>query len=1016
MVARKIKSRIILGMLTAWSVTSVTLVFLSLVGRPTYAGAKPPDGEPTVPLASAIARNNGLAESSAGSVATTDVPANTSRPHMYFIWVLPVLFFVCLAIASVNLKRWIAYRVSVYLNRACHKPVRSYNYLRNCFNQMTYATKPPSDSHTHPNVASDRSSSTLHAQRLALNMGLTPYYIQMSATDQRNNQAGSRTYYWAKDFTAVPVDFAPPSDSLLVLIDVDYYIDVNALAREFAMPMVIYTVQPQAAAYTSSEYSFTFLSDNSMLYTVNGGATYNHQVWNYGHDSLLIRPRWWQMLNPFAYNCAAYDVDRRTTIENRALILLTPLARWKRLAAIVAVLAVSGPSLRPLRVVEGEYLRLRVQRENGLLTSTGRVGQYHCATIPTDLDDAIAATARVGVTTLAVPSVQRYFTGDAADIQVQSVAVTEYHRRKVGRTPDTVYNTTVGVRAYQPYTDEYDADAKPLVTAFMNPIIDACYVPVAGPGTERQAVKGRITDVANSTKMTARLSGFIEDFLHETIPAHSVRTLHPETVDTVIERQNRPSQRVLINQAMVGGTSNKPKEVFIKAETYGKMSDARLITQICPTDKLAYSQFMYSFTDQLYNYPWYAFGKTPVDIAKRVNQVLLRAETVTATDFSRFDGHVSEVLRELEIRTLLRLFHPAYAEDLIRLHLTQYGGRCFTRNGVSYEQGLARASGSPETSGMNTWANAFIAYVHYRLIGNGPKRYDKHGAYEMLGVYGGDDGLSPDADAGKYHAAAAMCGQVIEAEVVKRGSSGVKFLARLYGPNVWYDGEGATNSCCDVARQLAKFHTTHNLPAGITPAEKLAEKARSYLLTDPETPLISTLCKVALEVTGDQVARRELEGHMRIGGWFSMYAQDVQFPNKYEEWMDELIEKQMPGFDRDRFLGFLTGCVCIPGWWSVDVDYFMKSFPLCLEPQAPKPHATVSMAVRGEVVVASTPPTAPAAPPAAEKTERRKVKHPPHNKGKKVRAPRKAAPRADAPVWPRATTPAPSWPTTRPVG
>jgi hypothetical protein len=169
----------------------------------------------------------------------------------------------------------------------------------------------------------------------------------------------------------------------------------------------------------------------------------------------------------------------------------------------------------------------------------------------------------------------------------------------------------------------------------------------------------------------------------------------------------------------------------------------------------------------------------------------------------------------------------------------------------------------------------------------------------MIGIYGGDDGGTPDVDPDKLALAAAAVGQKLTLNVFNRGQKGISFLARYYGPGVWY---GDANSMCDLARQLSKFHTAVNMPAHITPLIKLLEKVDAFLLTDANTPVIGEFCKRVRQLCHVNVSIEE-QYHDLLTPWAANTALGEQYPNIVEPWGAEYaLEALAPyHFDWEAF-------------------------------------------------------------------------------------------------------------------
>jgi hypothetical protein len=177
-------------------------------------------------------------------------------------------------------------------------------------------------------------------------------------------------------------------------------------------------------------------------------------------------------------------------------------------------------------------------------------------------------------------------------------------------------------------------------------------------------------------------------------------------------------------------------------------------------------------------------------------------------------------------------------------------------------------------------------------------------AWKRLGIYGGDDGLTANIAPDIYQKAASQMGLVLDTEVIRKGKMGISFLARSYGPAVWY---GDVNSTCDLPRQLTKFHTTTTLPEGVTAKEKLLEKVRSFHMTDANTPILGEFVSRAMRLAGT-IVMTEKTRLMRA--WNSDLDKEVQYPNVDTGWMEDYARNALApfGFDFDLFRDWLETC------------------------------------------------------------------------------------------------------------
>jgi len=222
---------------------------------------------------------------------------------------------------------------------------------------------------------------------------------------------------------------------------------------------------------------------------------------------------------------------------------------------------------------------------------------------------------------------------------------------------------------------------------------------------------------------------------------------------------------------------------------------------------------------------------------------------------------------------------------------------------------------------FNTIKNAFIAYLALRMTPDKDGKFmDSFNAWIGLGLYGGDDGVTANVSPATYQKAAAMVGQVMTINEVKHGGLGVKFLARVYSPYVWFGDE---NSCCDVARTLKKFHVTANLPQDVTPIMKLMEKLRCYSLTDYHTPIIGDMVYRFQKFIGGDI--KEEDKTLDIRPYWARFDKSVQYKNEYDDWMYDYIDSVLPEFDHKKF-----------NEWTKEAQTYSQWLrpPCCLEPKA----------------------------------------------------------------------------------
>nr|UQB76074.1 RNA-dependent RNA polymerase [Flumine noda-like virus 40] len=713
----------------------------------------------------------------------------------------------------------------------------------------------------------------------------------------------------------------PPSNPLYVFVDVDQYMDMPSFLCDNVAPTLIYTFQPEQVAKVSTEYSYTFNAKNEVEYRVTGAGLYTHEIWNYGHDNVLVT----KTFCGIPYKCASYGMDKRKTAPDHEIICLTPLKSWTGIFAIWTCWTLRGNSLARLRVVNGKYLRLMLScMDGGLQVSTGKVGDYAQATVSAIVDNTLATIAETSKYDITLPQVASYIDGD----KVAGAVLLDYHRSRITTKPDVVCPVSEAVRTYHFSPSTYVNTMKPLVEAYMCPILGDCFVPSDSLESEQVAVLERVNKVKPpELPMTPFIAKMMHEFVEHLIPY--ANQLDPVDFDEVIERQSRPTQRVILEQSQYINQVKRVVQSFLKREPYGEVKAPRVISTINGSDKAAYSRYIYAFAEHVLKpQDWYAFGKIPKDIARRVAAVCQSAKNnASNSDFSKFDGHGSNLMRELERMALVRAFRLEHTQTVLELHRSQYSLKAFTTRGVAYDTEYTRLSGSPETATFNGTINAFVSYIQARMARPDGSELSPAEAWNSLGIYGGDDGLTADVCPETYVKAAKLIGQVLTVDCIPRGSLGVTFLARVYSPYVW---EGDVNTCCDLPRQLAKLHVTPRLPASVTPVQKLLEKCRAYWLTDRYTPILGEFVERARELLG-----KDFESDpacLGIRPWGSDIPIEVQYVNHPADWLEAYAVSVLPDADFLRFRSWLRECVNVVN---------LLSPPLLRSPSDAKPSLPV---------------------------------------------------------------------------
>lgn len=829
--------------------------------------------------------------------------------------------------------------------------------LRSWFSILDLTSVAPYQNHTHGDSASKRSIGSNFIADLARISGKPVTYFQGSNADLRKGRDITRDWFWAKDLTVPLIPFPPEHEDdpsrIVAMVDVDEHMeDLPAILARNLRPYLIYTFVPSSAAKNTGDYVYRFLKDGSVEYVVSGGGTYRHKLWNFGSDSFVAISDWDWSLGPIPMKIASfYKVERRNVDADHQVILLMPMKQWSSLAFLPcvvnkAILHLEAPPLERMNPVRGDFVRVQTMSSLGMTVSTAGVSTFSEMTVPLAVDDEVKFKAILSKDKLTVAMVKS--TMATRDVTVNGAEIlTAYHRAITPFEPPRVFKTGDGVRTYQflPKLADYDPEVKPSMSSFMKPLVDGGFAPAMSKGNDMRAVSKRVTEVCTKTTVTPFLKNCVADFVEMMMEdlACKRNELVPLDYDTVSDRQPRPSQQRILESANYSTKSGEAK-TFMKRECYGKVGDPRMITPIDGADKLVYSSYIYALYDEIKHCKWFMSGKKPIEVADRVASIAEGAKWIAETDFSRMDGRVSEVPRYLEKEVMLAFFALIYHEQMLKAMRSQTWLKCRTREGVSYNTKLARASGSPETTAFNTLLASFCIFIAYRLSGCG-----KREAYNQIGGCQGDDGVSADASPLLLSDAAKMIGQKLKVNIVPRGQV-VTFLARHYGPDVWF---GDNDSCCDVLRQLTKFHCSvvvqQDALAGV---RKLSEKAFAFYLTDENTPVLGKFVKKVLHFRpvshqGD-FGVQKYENINRI--WNSDIPKEFQYPSRPDTcgWKRELIESTLPTLSIADFEDWVDSCKTI---------YELMDHPDPVVVESAHPGGDEHVVVDDDVLKPSTPAT-----------------------------------------------------------
>lgn len=389
----------------------------------------------------------------------------------------------------------------------------------------------------------------------------------------------------------------------------------------------------------------------------------------------------------------------------------------------------------------------------------------------------------------------------------------------------------------------------------------------------------------------------MDEFLRELIPEPHL--LEPVDELEVERRQPRPSQRRQIDEQEdyeAGGTADS----FLKKQADGKVANPRPITTMNPKDKLSLAPYVYALDPLLHEAPWYGPGKTPLELADRVTEICTYSTTgIQQGDCRALDSTMNAIPEELMRRMFARAFNPRYHVEMYNAIKNNRNKTVIARFGTRFESWLETCSGAMWTSMRNTVTVGAASYYGYRRMGRSAGV-----AYKCLGTVTGDDTFHGDMDGKCLEQAFKAWGLIMLSTFIPRGAEGVEYLARRYGPDVWF---GDNNSTCDIKRQASKFHLTVCLPSNVTRERKLVDKAYAFWLSDARTPIIGDfVCRVK-ELFPELWPDDESKWGNVTNQYMCSTAANAQYPNNVDLFGMDIVETQLPEFDYQTFRVSLAG-------------------------------------------------------------------------------------------------------------
>jgi len=731
--------------------------------------------------------------------------------------------------------------------------------------------------HSHPEAARARNESFRAIENWIVGMGLKPYHISMS---NREHGDGIHELMWAKDFSTPRVRTPLKAEHFIMGIDVDYYLKLSKirhLARK-GNPIIFYSAMPRQLSGDCLDGHYTIEKDGRFHMRVNGGADYPSDLWNYDLDTVVF-DYWW--------GSRIYAVEKREVDDIHAIVLLAPIA--KVTLPILTRYLINGPRLKRRTMLDGDFAIMRytqpVEGKSSMWISVTRCGDYTSANVPESCFAAIEISfdqVTKGVSFYGVMNILKEYGIHRKEAVSASRILVAYFNYKSGKrveiTETRMWNGTIEasnyVNAEADSRVDSQADLK-IVGRNLHPPItdDPTTIPAATQANDLAAVRGRVEKIRNTKVPPNQYLAWASEFVSLTVGDHA-HTVEPWNIDQVIDEQRSTPQQIGRNAntlPWLTGESWLPGKLrvksFMKKEVANGSNHPRNISTL-PTDhNLELSRFTYAVKHAILKHlEWYAPGKTPEQIARRLT-TMAEFRRILEADGNRFDGSISDWLyRHVKRPIYLAAIALGHRRELQQLLDREVNTKGVTSTGDQYDPGTGTLSGSPTTTDGNTLYTGFIDYCSLRTGG-----YSAVEAFRLLGQHAGDDATSV-AEEKHWLKVAKDLGMTYTCIThTTETDTPVGFLGRKF-PYLFVGGDGSLQ---DPLRQANKLHYTF-APKSIDLPQALVNKAIGLETLDPSNPLISAWASAVRRIHGDQVT-----GDHDMPYWFKI--SDGSWPQLTEE-------------------------------------------------------------------------------------------------------------------------------------
>ena len=737
------------------------------------------------------------------------------------------------------------------------------NFIRNKFRwsentRSVAGPGRPNSNHAHPKAADLRRNGTITLTSTIRNMAVSmPGEVNGRfdvATSNRENKneddiRGERLLHDTSDMRQEKHYDEPQQGDIVTMVDVDYYFD--DWSRFAGRTIMLYTRIPNSIAEREHEATIVLEEREGMAVMteiVDGVATWESGIWDYSADCVTIKHKW-------GFGFTVYACEKiRQGASSRYIVALVPQSTislpYNLVRGVFWLLGVKAP-----KIIYKELSRannvwgVKSGAMDLALARFRRNGKDYVDMRPKGLLDSSSTY----LLTKDFLTIQTAVKGDKNCGTIANLK-SWFNQlnygddpRSPGKTSNPIlwshYFNSGDTKVKEPmrlnyvFTDTENPfeTGKPLSQLVHEPIVDNVLVsPTRSMANDVKSVQTRVLDKENNVVPDRKYKAYAKSFVRALAPKRGA--LHPVEQQVVLDNMKAPLQvaRKKQHDKALDTASNKVNG-DMKKEGYNDVKDPRMISGVHITHTVGFGRYMYAVKQYMRKFEWFMPCCNPTEFAERIHNYCSDREVVVETDYSRFDGTISEFLTEVERNVYRSMFAKEHSPELEKFLKADRQLTAYTRSGVTYKTGWARLSGSQSTTVGNTIINAFVAYCAYRNAGKSHKE-----SIADLGPKYGDDGI--DANITGFTATGEALGLKIK-EIKRRTNYFVTFCGRYY-----INPKYSKTSIFNVVKAMQSLPVVHD----VEPCAPLA-KLLGYLAVDPYTPLLSHYVRAAFRVYGYDV-------------------------------------------------------------------------------------------------------------------------------------------------------------------